>query len=187
MQLPGAPFLFTFALMEDTNITTRTREPLVLPGGYIFVPTRLFLTARDESEFAGVLAHAMAHSFERHGTRQATRGALAQLTADPLVAQGGFAGYLAGRLPISVPASLIEFSNAYEEQADSVAVKMASAAGYDAEGLLRYLSRTHAGDPADRSISDSRLDALRMDLQTPPPGSNDEFLRLQDRLRNRHN
>lgn len=37
------------------------REAVSLPGGYIFVPVQLFLTAKDEAEFVRGMAHAVAH------------------------------------------------------------------------------------------------------------------------------
>ncbi len=72
--------------------------------------------------------------------------------------------------------NLVQFSKAYEQQADVVAVRMTSAAGFDAEGLLRYLNRESAGD--------ARIAVLRATLQAPPPNSDDEFLQLQNQLRN---
>lgn len=182
-QLPDAPFPYTFALIGDNS--DPSQEPLALPGGYIFVPTRLFLNARDESEFAGVLAHAMAHVADRQGTRQATRGTLNQLATIPLIF---YVGPISAASSVAIPVAFLQFSNAYEQRADSLAVQMASGAGYDPEGLLRYLTRVHASDPADRSISDSRLGALQRALQTPPPANSiDEFFRLQDRFRNPQN
>ncbi len=119
----------------------------------------------------------MAHVADRDGTRQATRGTTNQLAAIPLIFLGGSirVGTPQGST-VAIPAAFVQFSNAYEQQADALAVKTASAAGYDAEGLLRYLVRESPGDP--------RIAALRMALQTPPPNSNDEFLRMQNQLRN---
>ncbi len=170
MQIPDAPFPYTFKLVGDTD--RRYPEPVALPGGYIYVPVRLFLTARDESEFAGMLAHAMAHVAERHGTRQATRGALGQLATIPLIFYGALPYG-----PVAVPIAFVQYGNMFEEQADADAVKMAMGAGYDPEGLLRYLTR-------ETATPTTRLDALRAAMQAPAPSSNDEFLRLQEQLRN---
>jgi predicted Zn-dependent protease len=54
-KLTADPVPFTFALMM--NDPTSMHEPITLPGGYIFVPARLFVAAETESEFAGMLAH----------------------------------------------------------------------------------------------------------------------------------
>jgi beta-barrel assembly-enhancing protease len=179
-QLPEPRFTYTFALINPVSGAgngNAMQEPLALPGGYIFVPSSVLLAARDEAEFAGVLAHAMAHVADRDGTRQATRGTLSQLAGIPLIFLGGSAriGTPQGS-SVVIPVAFVQFSNMYEQEADALAVKMASGAGYDPEGLLRYLNRESPGG--------SRIAALRRALQTPPPNSNDEFLRMQQQLRN---
>src|SRR5882672_10772550 len=83
-QLTNAPFSYTFAVIADDR-GGRTHEPFSFPGGYIFVPANLILAAQDDAEFAGMLAHAMAHVAERHGTRLATQGELANLNTIPIV------------------------------------------------------------------------------------------------------
>lgn len=90
-QLPEPRFNYTFAVTASDESNT-LHEPLSFPGGYIFVPSSLLLAAQDESEFAGMLAHAMAHVAARHTTRLATRGATAQLATIPLINNGGVAG-----------------------------------------------------------------------------------------------
>ena len=62
-QLP-AQFAYTVAVIKEDG----EYEPMPLPGGFIFVPTSLILAAQNEAEFAGMLAHAMAHIAARHGT-----------------------------------------------------------------------------------------------------------------------
>src|SRR6185295_11797215 len=62
--MPDAKLPFTFTpIAEDPCLTTH--EPVAMPGGYIFVPAALFLAARDEAEFAGMLVHAMEHVTQR--------------------------------------------------------------------------------------------------------------------------
>ena len=53
----------------------------------------MILKADNEAELAGVMAHEIAHVAARHGTRQATRGEIANLATFPLVFLGGWAGY----------------------------------------------------------------------------------------------
>lgn len=55
----------TFAVIaKDTS--GGLHEPITLPGCYIFVPAKLFVQVRNEPEFAGMLAHAIAHSEVDH-------------------------------------------------------------------------------------------------------------------------
>src|SRR5205085_5721253 len=65
-------FTYTFALIADDP--TVLHEPTAFPGGFVFVPARLILAAKDEGELAGMLAHTIAHVAARHATRQASRG-----------------------------------------------------------------------------------------------------------------
>src|SRR6516165_9908457 len=48
-----------------------------LPGGFLFVNTGVILKADNEAELASVMAHEIAHVAARHGTRQASRGQIA--------------------------------------------------------------------------------------------------------------
>src|SRR6516164_4975612 len=66
------PFTIKVIDTEDVNA-------FALPGGFFFVNSGLILKADTEAELAGVMAHEIAHVAARHGTRQATKGELAQL------------------------------------------------------------------------------------------------------------
>jgi predicted Zn-dependent protease len=68
---------YTFTVVER-NLGGSTNEPLALPGGHIFVPA-------SEDELSGMLAHSIAHIGARHGTRQATRAQVSNLTPAPVV------------------------------------------------------------------------------------------------------
>lgn len=61
-----------FAVIRDDSGGS-TREPLSLPGGYIFIPASLILAAGNEAELAGMLAHSMAHVANRDSVRLAAR------------------------------------------------------------------------------------------------------------------
>src|SRR5258708_11734013 len=99
------------------------REPLSLPGGYIFVSSRLILTARNDAEFAGMLAHAMAHVAEHHGTRQATQGQVANNASIPLIFMGGWISMGEGDESL-VPMAFRSTLRRLEVEADVLAVKI---------------------------------------------------------------
>ena len=65
---------FTIKVIDSEEINA-----FALPGGFFFVNTGILLNADNEAEMAGVMAHEIAHVAARHGTRQATRGELAQI------------------------------------------------------------------------------------------------------------
>src|ERR1700757_2449971 len=76
------PFTIKVVDSEDVNA-------FALPGGFFFVNSGLILKADTEAELAGVMAHEIAHVAARHGTRQATRGEIANLATIPLIFMGG--------------------------------------------------------------------------------------------------
>jgi beta-barrel assembly-enhancing protease len=180
-ELPNAGVTYTFEVIADA-VGGPTHEPLSLPGGYIFVPASLILTARNEAEFAGMLAHAMAHCAERHGTRQATRGEVANLSTIPWIFVGGDQQL--------VPIGFRSFQRRFETEADLLAVKMAASAAYDPEGLVRYIGRMQPEDAARPNSAmparDSRIAGMEKAIQQLPPKiytSTDEFPSIQDEVR----
>lgn len=181
-ELPNAGLSYTFDVVADA-MGGSTHEPLSLPGGYVFVPASLILTAQNEAEFAGMLAHAMAHCAERHGTRQATRGEIANLSNIPLVFVGG------ERKQIG-PVGFSSLQRRFEVEADALAIKITASAGYDPEALVRYIARVQSGDIARPSspmpTRESRLAGMEKAIQQLPRkiySSTDEFSSLQDEVR----
>src|SRR5215470_8495441 len=79
---------FTIKVLDTEEVNA-----FALPGGFFFVNTGLVLKAESEAELAGVMAHEIAHVAARHGTRQATKGQIANLASIPLIFVGGWAGY----------------------------------------------------------------------------------------------
>ena len=146
--LPNQRFPYTFAVVAD-DLGGPTHEPASLPGGYVFVPAQLILAAQNEAAFAGMLAHAMAHIAERHGTRQATRSQLMNGSSASLVFLGGWMNLSGGGQ--AIPIGLLSFQRRFEIDADGLAAKLASGAGFDPEALVSYIRRVQPddGDGAD--------------------------------------
>jgi len=174
-QLTNAPFSYTFSVIADDR-GGRTHEPISLPSGYIFVPTSLILAAQDDAEFAGMLAHAMAHVAERHGTRLATRGELANLTTIPIVYMGDAAGSL-------IPTGFQIIQRRFEVDADALAIKMTSDAGYDPKALVRYVARTQAEGSRESRVAAMENAIQKLPLKTYSAGSADDFAQLQEEVR----
>ena len=124
-----------FAVVCD-DVGGSTHEALSIPGGHIFVPASLILAVDNEAELTGMLAHSMAHIAERHGTRMAGRGQVANASNIPLIFMGG------SHDRALVPARFLKIRRDYELDADRVAVKIMAAAGFDPAALLEYIRRT---------------------------------------------
>src|SRR3984957_15972267 len=100
-------------------IDTEEVNAFALPGGFFFVNSGLILKADSEAELAGVMSHEIAHVAARHGTRQATRGEIAQLATIPLIFMGGWTGYAIRQgMGLAIPMGFLKFSRAMESEAD---------------------------------------------------------------------
>jgi predicted Zn-dependent protease len=172
-QLPEPKWTFSFTLMAGDEGGS-TREPTALPAGYVFVPAGLVLAARDEAEFAGMVAHAMAHITARDWTRQATRGELTQISmvAAQAAEQNGAnrmnADSLRRSSDMQMPLMVIAMARNSHLAADALGAKAIAQAGLNPEALVRYLDReqrdqtgTMAASFADLPDRDARLSALR--------------------------
>jgi len=147
-QMPASPFRFTFSVIAEDSCPA-IHEPYALPGGYVFVPSALFSAAQDEAEFAGMLAHAMAHVVERHATRQATRG-------EPMQSMVFVPGCASG---VAVPVGFLKIQRGLDLRADLLAVQTMARAGFDPEALARYTERVQpreSATPAALSLMPSR-------------------------------
>jgi predicted Zn-dependent protease len=171
---------YTFSVIADDR-GGPTHEPLSLPGGYIFVSSRLILTVRNDAEFAGMLAHAMAHVAERHWSRQATQGQVANNASIPLIFMGGWTGM--GGDESLVPIAFRSTQRRLEVEADVLAVKVASSAGYDPEAFARYIGRTQPVDSRESRIAGIENAIRDLPAKAYSAGSMDEFARVQDEVR----
>src|SRR5688572_32027135 len=69
---------FSFRVIDDDILNA-----FALPGGFIFVNTGLIKIAAEEDEFAGAIAHEIAHVAARHMTCQATKSQITNLLTIP--------------------------------------------------------------------------------------------------------
>jgi predicted Zn-dependent protease len=129
------PFTIKVIDIDDVNA-------FALPGGFFFVNSGLILKCDTESEMAGVMAHEIAHVAARHGTRQATKGELAQLMTLPLIFYGGWAGYGARQAAgVVLPLSFLHFSQAYESEADKLGLEYMYKTGYDPQAFVEFFEK----------------------------------------------
>ncbi len=129
------PFTIKVIDSEDVNA-------FALPGGFFFVNSGLILKADTEAELAGVMAHEIAHVAARHGTRQATRGQVAQLATIPLIFMGGWTGYgIRQAASVLVPIGFLSFSRAFESDADMLGLQYMYKTGYDPEAFVDFFEK----------------------------------------------
>ena len=113
-----------------------------LPGGFLFVNSGLLLKADTEAELAGPIAHEIAHIAARHGTRQVSRGQIANLASIPLIFLGGWGGFAARQgAGLAVPLGFLKFSRAFEQEADLLGVQYMYKAGYDPTAFIDFFEK----------------------------------------------
>lgn len=186
---------FTFKVIESPEVNA-----FALPGGFCFVHTGLLMEAETEAEMAGVLAHEIAHVAARHGTRQASRGQIANLATIPLVIlTGGWAGYgIQQAANIAIPAAFMQFSRGFEREADFLGLQYLYAAGYDPTAFVDFfeklasMRKTKPGALASvfssHPMTDDRITAAQSEMQEILPKkpeylvTTSEFLKVKDRI-----
>jgi predicted Zn-dependent protease len=135
---------FEFFVVNDPAINA-----FAMPGGYIGINVGLIQNARNESELAAVLAHEIAHVTQRHLARRLAAAerinlrtlalTLAGLLLSTQNGQAGSALATAG-MAGSIQQQL-NFSRAFEHEADNLGIRMLAAAGFDPHGMPSFFER----------------------------------------------
>jgi beta-barrel assembly-enhancing protease len=128
---------FTIKVIDSDEVNA-----FALPGGFFFVNSGLIMKADNEAELAGVMAHEIGHVAARHGTRQATRGEIAQLGMIPLIFMGGWTGYgIYQAASVLVPIGFLQFSQRMESEADLLGLEYMYKTGYDPTAFVDFFEK----------------------------------------------
>jgi predicted Zn-dependent protease len=130
---------FTIKVLDSEEVNA-----FALPGGFFFVNSGLILKADSESELAGVMAHEIAHVAARHGTRQATRGELAQIgmIAASIAIPYTWTGYAVRQgMGLGIPMGFLAFSRGMEREADYLGLQYMYKAGYDPTSFVDFFEK----------------------------------------------
>jgi predicted Zn-dependent protease len=174
LDVSGVAGTFSTVSVKHTNAL---HEPVALPGGSFLVPVSLLLTAKDEAEFAGMLAQTIARGPLRF---KSDAGSI------PLIFIENFDSDILLRAFMS--ADVIDRRREKELQADAAAIRSMSRVGFDPSALLRYIERVQ---PPDRPRSPfparaDRIAALQKAIRDLPPAlyaQSDEFYVIQEYVR----
>jgi len=130
---------FTIKVLDSEEVNA-----FALPGGFFFVNSGLILKADNEAELAGVMAHEIAHVAARHGTRQATRGEIAQIAmiVAEIVIPYGWTGYAAMQgASLAIPLGFLKFSRGFEAEADMLGLQYMYKTGYDPTAFVDFFEK----------------------------------------------
>ena len=127
---------FTVILIDDPSLNA-----FAAPGGIVGINGGLFLNADNESQFASVLCHELAHLSQRHFQRNVLRSQDRNL-ASALILVSSIAVAIATNNPgafIAGPAFLqqqsLRYSRAFEREADRFGFENCVASGYDPKAM----------------------------------------------------
>ncbi|HLK50698.1 MAG TPA: M48 family metallopeptidase, partial [Bryobacteraceae bacterium] len=133
---------FTIKVLDTEEVNA-----FALPGGFFFVNSGLILKADSEAELAGVMAHEIAHVAARHGTKQATRGEIAQIgmIAASIVVPYGWTGYAAMQgASMAIPLGFLQFSRGMEREADYLGLQYLYKTGYDPTAFVDFFEKVQS-------------------------------------------
>jgi Zn-dependent protease with chaperone function len=139
----GASWPFEFHAIPQKEINA-----FALPGGQMFINVGVLMSARNEAELAGVMAHEMAHVYMQHSAKQAGKAQTTSMIAGIASAvlgstvgnrAGGLVGQL-GQMGIQLGAQgfLMKYSRNDESQADAVGAVILHKAGYNPQSMADF-------------------------------------------------
>ena len=194
---------FFFFPIRDASLNA-----FALPGGFIAVHSGTVISAKTESELAGVMSHEIGHVAQRHIARmiEGQKGNLALTLGSLLLAilaaraGGNSGGHAAAAVAMGSQAAMIQaqlnYSQDAEREADRVGLRTLYAAGFDPNGMGSFFARLQANNrfyesAAPAYLSTHPLTVERMadvenrtqQLPTRMHRDSDDFLLVQQRLR----
>jgi predicted Zn-dependent protease len=163
---------FTIKVIDSDEVNA-----FALPGGFFYVNSGLILRADTEAELAGVMAHEIAHVAARHGTRQASRGEIANWLSLPLIFMGGWTGYAIRQgAGLAIPLTFLTFSRGFEEEADRLGLQYMYATGYDPTAFVDFFEKIQALEKkkpgtiskvfGTHPLTDDRIKEAQKNIQT---------------------
>jgi beta-barrel assembly-enhancing protease len=153
-----------------------------LPGGFFYVDSGLILRADTEAELAGPMAHEIAHVCARHGTKQATKGDIAQMAMIPAMifipyTWTGYAIYQG--MNFMIPLTFLKFTRDEERQADFLGTQYMWKAGYDPNAFVSFFEKVEAIEKkepgtipkifASHPPTPDRVEAIQKEIETILP------------------
>ncbi len=163
---------FTIKVLDSEEVNA-----FALPGGFFFVNSGLILKAESEAELAGVMSHEIAHVAARHGTKQATKGQLANLATIPLIFMGGWAGYAIYQgAGLAIPMGFLAFTRSMEREADYLGLQYMYKSGYDPTAFVDFFEKIQTLETrkpgtvskvfSTHPMTDDRIKAAQSEIQS---------------------
>ncbi len=161
---PRPDIIYRFAVLDTDDVNA-----LAAPGGYVFVTRGALALMNDEAMLAGVLGHEVGHVNRRHVVKEIQARARTELGLEEITEQINLTGgeYLEQTIQLGTTALFMGLSREDELEADAYGVEVAADAGYDPNGLTRFLNALPNAEKEHRSLLakthpdiDDRLDEV---------------------------
>jgi predicted Zn-dependent protease len=135
----GSRFAWNCKIIKRDDVV----NAFCVPGGDMYFYTGLIKLLDNEAQFAGVMAHEMAHADRRHSTDQLTLAYGFEIIASLILGNDpGVAAEIAAGLAQGL--SSLSFSRSNEYEADEYAVKFTYPTEYDAASLGDFFTKLHS-------------------------------------------
>jgi len=153
-----------------TMLNSQSINAFALPTGQLYVTRGLVALANDESELASVLAHEMGHVIARHAAireEQARQTALVNRVVSDVISDPEEGALALAKSKLA----LASFSRAQEFEADAIGIGIASRAGYDPYGAVRFLTSMEHNAELKPQQSGAAIDPRAPDFLSSHPAT----------------
>ena len=157
---------YTFTILNDDKVNA-----LALPGGYVYITRGLLALAENEAEMAGVLAHEIGHVTARHSAERYSTAMATNIGLMLLGVIGSSAGLPSGVgriIGFGAQAALRGYSREQELEADMLAVRYMTRAGYSPDGMTSFFYKMQAHAELERAMEGKQGEAENNIMSTHP-------------------
>jgi predicted Zn-dependent protease len=165
-----------------TILNSAAVNAFALPTGQLYITRGLIALANDTSELASVLSHEMSHVLARHAAireDQARQVALVSRVVQDVLSDPETGALALAKSKIA----LASFSRAQEFEADGIGVGIASRAGYDAYGAVRFLTSMGRNADLKSNHDKSHIDPRAPDFLSSHPATPERVQNAQGNAR----
>jgi predicted Zn-dependent protease len=161
-----------------TILNSASVNAFALPSGNLYVTRGLIALANDSSELASVLSHEMSHVIARHAEMREDEARQVALVTRVFTDLGSDPETSALALAKS-KIKLASFSRAQEFEADGIGIGIATHAGYDPYGAVRFLTSMGRHAELKSTPGQSHIDPRAPDFLSSHPATPERIRNAQ--------
>jgi predicted Zn-dependent protease len=153
-----------------------------LQSGQLYITRGLIALANDSSELASVLAHEISHVIAQHAAsreEQAKQASLVDRVVNDVLTDPETGALALAKSKIK----LAGFSRAQEFEADGIGVNIATRAGYDPHGAIRFLTSMGRNAELKANPGQTRIDPRAPDFLSSHPATVERIKNAQTVVR----